>query len=189
MAKAKNDFILPGFCYHGTISSHIDSIRRGINLNVNAGRPDFGCGFYLACDIEQAVIWSRRKASLENKNRRREGLDLVEPVVIVTKVYSRGLEKLSGKIFDKPDVNWAEFVYNMRKGILSNHDYDFVFGPLADGTKIWPVLDDYEDGKILIDGLVRRIYPQKNQKQLSLHTIGILKYIQVVGLKGVGYNA
>lgn len=186
---SKDKVIIPRVSYHGTISLHVDSILEGIRFNINPGRRDFGQGFYITTDFEQAAYWANRKATYENKNRKKQELEPVKAVVVYIEIDLNNLLKLEGKFFSQPDVIWAEFVYNNRMGTEeANHNYDYIFGPLADGTKLWPELDKYRNGGISIQKLARLICPQRNQNQLSLHTSRVLECIKVVGLKGVGYN-
>jgi hypothetical protein len=48
--------------FHGTSSVHITSIWRGINLSQSKDATDFGVGFYTTTNIDQALIFAKRKA-------------------------------------------------------------------------------------------------------------------------------
>lgn len=171
--------IFPKLCYHGTISTHVNSLIEQIKFDVNYGRRDFGRGFYLTFIRDQAETWAYKKAKSENRYLKRSGSDLVYPAVLVFEMDSKILINLMGKTFERPDVNWAEFVYNNRRELPEvPHGYDFVYGPLADG-ELDSVLDDYQNGLITREILAKRIKPIRNQHQLSLHTINTLQYLKI----------
>ncbi|WP_230116334.1 DUF3990 domain-containing protein [Bacillus velezensis] len=59
---------LPETLYHATTSDNIESIKNRIDLNECSEKTDFGQGFYLTTNVEQAVKWALRKESLHNKH-------------------------------------------------------------------------------------------------------------------------
>ncbi|KJR96606.1 MAG: hypothetical protein VR68_14110 [Peptococcaceae bacterium BRH_c4a] len=175
---------LPDIYYHGTISIHVPSLMEGIIVDKNKGRPDFGKGFYLTSNLIEAEKWAIRKAGYENTDRTSE--EQVVPVILVARIINSDLAKLAGKIFKVPDVIWAEFVYNNRRAEDFFHDFDFVYGPIADGkNKLWPVFEKYKNRKISLEKLVELISPQEGQDQISFNTPIALGYLKVSGIREV----
>lgn len=158
-------------CYHGTISSFADSIAAEIDLG--AGRPftDFGQGFYMTNNRNQAVEWAKRK--YKDYAAQHPDAELT-PALVKLILDTERLAGLGGLVFLDPDDRWADFVYNCRKagkdGIL-DHRYSYVCGALADG-KIGQLLNRALLGKITRQQFHHGIRPvSRQQNQLSLHTV------------------
>ena len=84
--------------------------------------------------------------------------------------------------FDNPDENWAEFIYkNWSRAEKFQHDYDIVYGPIANDGVAY-LLGRYEEGSLELKELARELefrelnnqYYFANQKSL-----GYLKRIWV----------
>ncbi len=138
--------------YHGTTSNHIDSLRTGIDFSKCDKHTDFGLGFYVTKDIEQAIKFARFKCNKHNKKEQNKQQKyssykpkLVAATVCVYKLDLKAVQNLKTYIFDQADDNWRYFIYNNRIGEekLScsagfNQSvpprYDYVEGPLADGN-------------------------------------------------------
>ena len=95
---------------------------------------DFGAGFYVTADIEQAENWAKRKAV------RLKGKAIVN-------VYNLAddLAKYKGLMFDKEDGDWLDFVTKCRKGNEIYKQYDFVSGSVADDD-VFVTVDMYLRG-------------------------------------------
>lgn len=97
-----------------------------IDLAMSKPGKDFGKGFYLNPDYEQAFLWaeSRVKALQEGS-----------PTVTSYEfdLNSALEEGLSVKIFEGYTEEWAEFVVGNRRNSSdkSSHSYDIVIGPIA----------------------------------------------------------
>ncbi|MDR1739425.1 MAG: DUF3990 domain-containing protein [Bacteroidales bacterium] len=88
---------------------------------------DFGQGFYLTSNKEQAVRWANRR-KLQNKNAK-----------AVLNIYNYNSENsLSIKQFDGYDEDWLEFVIKNRtsKSTPVEINFDIVFGCVADDDVI-----------------------------------------------------
>lgn len=112
--------------YHGS-----NVVIDQIDLSMSRRGKDFGCGFYLNPDKNQAMDMAVRTAK-----RMQEG----EPV-LNTYLFDDGLintEKspFSVKVFDGYSVEWAEFILMNRKNLSDKpaHPYDIVIGPIANDT-------------------------------------------------------
>ena len=107
--------------YHG---SYVDI--KEIDFSMSFPNKDFGKGFYLSDDYEQAFQIAKFKS---------EALD-VQPVVNVYEFDEEILshpELLSVKVFKEYSEDWADFVLRNRTSDNgeSIHNFDIVYGPIA----------------------------------------------------------
>ena len=126
---------------------------------------DFGNGFYLTSDFEQAKKWS-----ILTVKRRGEG----SPIVSVFKVDEEKLNQLN--------VEWLRYVSSNRKSMNFNDRRDIVVGPVANDNTI-PVLNLYLKGAYNEDEAIKRLMPQKLKDQYVFKTeeaVSILKLIEVI---------
>ena len=100
-----------------------------IDLTKSKVGKDFGCGFYLSKEKQQAMELAERKT---------EQLGYGEPIVTEFDFDESLIEcdKLSVLRFDGYTKEWAEFVLLNRRNRTreSAHDYDIVIGPIANDT-------------------------------------------------------
>lgn len=108
--------------YHGS-NMEIECI----DLSYSKVGKDFGCGFYLSAEKEQAWELAVRKTEQLG-----EGI----PTLNVYELDEASLRNgtLSILEFCAYDKEWAEFVLMNRKDRtrIPSHDYDVVIGPIAD---------------------------------------------------------
>ena len=84
--------------------------------------------------------------------------------------------------FHGPDEAWLNFVVNSRKGV--EHDYDLVFGPVAN-DKVFTVVNLYESGVLDAPAAIAELKAYKTYNQLSFHTprvIQALRFVESYGL-------
>ena len=107
--------------YHGS-SVYIDTI----DVSLSKVGKDFGCGFYLSPDREQAEKMAAKKAEQIQ----------VETQCITEYEFDESLMKSDLKVleFHAYSKEWADFVLaNRRNRTRQNiHDYDIFYGPIAD---------------------------------------------------------
>ena len=107
--------------YHG---SNIDITD--IDLSQSKVGKDFGCGFYLSADKEQALALAKRKT---------EQIGTGNPVLNVYEFDETNLQSadLSVLHFQTYSQKWAEFILMNRRNRTRTpaHDYDIVIGPIA----------------------------------------------------------
>lgn len=132
---------------------------------------DFGRGFYTTTQKEQAEHWTSIKIERARKGRR---------VVSVFDVDDELLSNHELRIreFHGPDEAWLNFVVDCRKGI--EHDYDLVFGPVAN-DKVFTVVNLYESGVLSAEAAILQLKAYKTYDQLSFHTervIGSLRFVE-----------
>ena len=127
--------------YHGT-NKDFDRI----DLLQSKPNKDFGRGFYLSADYEQALNMAQVKV---------EQLETGSPVVQSYLVEDDDLDMLSVLRFDGYSEEWAKFILLNRNNPISKpvHEYDVVIGPIANdrvGVQLWR----YENRSIDLPTLV-----------------------------------
>ena len=131
--------------YHGT-TVDIEEI----DLQRSKPNKDFGKGFYLSADKEQAVAMADYKAMQIDGS----------PIVNAFEFDEKKLEdaSLKVKIFREYDGEWADFIFaNRNNPAFGNvHDYDIVIGPIANdrvGIQIRKYMEQEIDLPTFIDRL------------------------------------
>ncbi len=110
--------------YHG---SNIPIER--IDLSKSKVGKDFGCGFYLSDDYDQALRQAKRRTLIANEG---------EPVVTTFEVADPANfpTDIKMKVFDSYSEEWANFILLNRRNVERKpvHPYDIVVGPIANDT-------------------------------------------------------
>ncbi|WP_407272720.1 DUF3990 domain-containing protein [Radiobacillus sp. PE A8.2] len=170
-------------CYHGTINDYADKIVDNIDITVGRTFTDFGQGFYVTNNNNQARKWALKKYyDYKEINRN------LFPAIVIMKLDIEKLRQLSGQEYEVPSNQWAEFIFNCRKvgkrGGLYHHD-DYACGPLADG-KIVPLLKRLETQRISFEQFHQGILPYTEiSNQLSLNTLQAIKCIKHMEVKRI----
>jgi hypothetical protein len=123
-------------------------------------RPlDFGKGFYLTTNREQAERWARRKADLNHRD------------VAYVNVYamSEDTANLRVKTFAEDLLEWIDFVCDCRDGKTDYLAYDLIRGKVAD-DKVFRVVDLYNAGIWDKERAIREIRVYPGYDQLALIT-------------------
>lgn len=122
--------------YHGS-TTDIDVI----DLSKSRPNKDFGRGFYLSADRQQAWRMGEFKATIEGG----------EPVMNTYSFDERLLTSGELKVltFDGYTREWADFIFMNRNNKKSApvHDYDIVYGPIAN-DRVGVQIGKYEAGDI-----------------------------------------
>jgi hypothetical protein len=131
--------------YHGT-----DVAFDKIDLTKSKPNKDFGQGFYLADNYEQALKLAEGKTRLLGQS----------PVVLTYEFDEALFDSSEFKVlrFGDYSVEWAEFVLANRRAKTQGliHDYDIVIGPIAD-DRVGVQLYRFLQGDIDIETLVKRL--------------------------------
>ena len=130
--------------YHGT---NIDFDH--IDINKSKPNKDFGRGFYLSADYEQAKNMADIKV---------EQMETGMPLVQEYSINEIEMKSLKCMTFDDYTEEWAKFILLNRNNpsAVPAHDYDIVIGPIADdrvGVQLWK----YESQLIDLPTLVKRL--------------------------------
>jgi hypothetical protein len=130
--------------YHGT-----NQVFDVIDLQKSKPNKDFGRGFYLSSNYEQALNLANIKIE-----QQQEGL----PIVMEFEVDEKEMNTLHMLRFEDYTEHWAEFILANRSNITEKpiHDYDIVIGPIANdrvGLQLWK----YENQLIDLPTLVAKL--------------------------------
>lgn len=130
--------------YHGTNWDFGE-----IDLSKSKPNKDFGRGFYLSADYEQAQNMAQVKV---------EQLETGAPIVLAYEIDDAAWDDLQILRFEDYSEEWAKFILLNRNSStgLQVHGYDVVIGPIADdrvGVQLWK----YENHSIDLPTLVRNL--------------------------------
>lgn len=134
---------------------------------------DFGAGFYLTNDCEQAVRWARTTVL-----RREGGVASVS----VFEVNEAAMGKLKVIRFASPDANWLRFVSRHRNERFDDSGVDVVAGPVANDNTM-PVLNLYFKGAYTEEEALRRLVSQRLKDQYAMKTeaaLAVLRFREVI---------
>lgn len=134
---------------------------------------DFGRGFYLSANKQQAM-----DLAIQKVNQAQTGQPFVSEFLFDENVMATG----DLKVLSFPDYSeeWAQFVLNNRNRNLPQpiHDYDIVYGPIADDGVTYQ-LRRYEGGLISLAKLVEELkYAKGITFQYFFGTERALKHLQ-----------
>lgn len=131
--------------YHGTVFDFSE-----IDLSKSNSAKDFGKGFYLSPDRQQAENWALFKSVQQN----------MAPLVHVFEFEETFLDstELTVKRFDEYTEEWARFVFENRQNISAEniHNYDIVIGPIAN-DKVGAQIRNYFERNITFDVFLERL--------------------------------
>lgn len=158
--------------YHGT-----NLLFDDIDLRMSKPNKDFGKGFYLSDNLQQAGDLANSRVELEGG----------KPIVLAYDFDERLLNSdvLNVKLFEGYTVEWANFILSNRNNIsdICTHDYDIVVGPIADdrvGRQLWR----YRNNDIDMDTLIRHLKYMKGVTiQYFFGTERSIKYLRKLWTK------
>lgn len=132
--------------YHG---SNVEISR--IDLSMSKPYKDFGKGFYLSADVNQAKRMAEQRASLML-----DGRPTINRFLFDEELMTDGSLKVL--TFNDYSTDWAEFVLKNRDINVNQpcHDFDIVFGPIADDGVTFQ-LRRYKAGVITLNRLVEEL--------------------------------
>ena len=134
---------------------------------------DFGTGFYLTSNYEQAARW----ADLTTE-RRGTGT----PTISVYDFDETMQEKLKILKFEKANKKWLDFVVANRNNMIDNHKWDIIIGPVAN-DRTMPVIRLFIAEVYTAAEALRRLLPQKLQDQYTFKTqtaLQFLKFLEII---------
>ena len=156
--------------YHGSIDKvEIPEIRES-NRTL-----DYGRGFYTTTSYKQAEDWVRRRMT-ENK--------VSVGYVCIYELDESILQNLNNLVFEIPTDEWVDFVMKNRTEKGFDHDYDLVYGPVAN-DKVYAAFALYEGGLIDKNTLIAELKTYKLVDQYLFHTPQALEYIKFEEAKEV----
>lgn len=121
------------------------------DLTKSKPNKDFGQGFYLSADYEQAQALAMQKV-----RQTLQGSAVVNRFVFDESQMQN--PDLKVKVFDDYCEEWVQFIATNRdvNTIQPAHDFDIVYGPIADDGVTFQ-LKRYWAGYITIDGLLKEL--------------------------------
>lgn len=148
--------------YHGSFQK-VECPR----IDMSRKKLDFGQGFYLAKDYEQAKKWAKRFRY--NK------------MSCVVNTYEINLEEIKEKyrvkIFDNYDKEWLHFIVEHRKGKI-DQKYDVVIGGIAN-DKVFDTIELYLNGLLDEESTLGRLKYEQPNWQMCIRSQEIIdKYLK-----------
>lgn len=141
--------------YHGSVVE----VRRP-SLRFGREKTDFGRGFYTTTQAEQAEKWSKIKQDRSKAPKRIVSVYEIDDALLSS-------PELKIREFHGVDEAWLNFVVDSRKGV--KHDYDLVFGPVANDN-VFTTVNLYESGVLDAPAAIAQLKAYKTYDQLSFHT-------------------
>lgn len=141
--------------YHGSL----ETVEHPKILMPNR-KLDYGEGFYTTTSEAQAKDWVERRMLDKDANYG------------YVNVYEFEVERMSEfkhLIFTEPTEEWAEFVMANRTQKDFTHDYDIVYGPVAN-DRVFFQFGLYESGAISVATLIHELKTYKLVDQYLFHT-------------------
>lgn len=131
--------------YHGSNTNITE-----IDLQKSKPNKDFGRGFYLSDTEEQAQRLGAFKVVLDGGQVVVNKFEFDESIL--------NTKELKVKIFKEYSEEWAEFIFANRnnKTIKPTHDYDIVYGPIAN-DKVGLQISNFENKIISLQELLERL--------------------------------
>lgn len=158
--------------YHG---SNVEV--RNPNLRFSREKTDFGRGFYTTTQKEQAERWTEIKLDRAKTGKRIVSVYEIDDAVLTS-------PDLKIREFHGVDEAWLNFVVDSRKGV--KHDYDLVFGPVAN-DKVFTTVNLYESGVLDAPAAIAQLRAYKTYDQLSFHTKRVIDALRFVESYIVSY--
>lgn len=155
--------------YHGSLA-----IVEKPQIRLANRTLDYGIGFYTTTSEDQAEFWVKRKIGEKN----------IRGFVNIYEFDSLSMETLKVLHFAKPTEEWLDFVMANRIDKEYSHDYDIVFGPVAN-DRVYAAFALYEGGFLNKQELIKELRTYLLVDQLLFHTECALSYLNFLEAKEV----
>ncbi len=136
---------------------------------------DYGCGFYTTTSFEQAEAWVKRRMNEAKKSKGYVN------VYDIPKIIPATLRQL---VFNSPTEEWVDFVMRNRTEKGYAHDYDIVYGPVAN-DRVYAAFALFEGGLLNKQDLIKELKAYKLVDQYLFHTESALQILTFVEAKEV----
>ncbi|MBM6882966.1 DUF3990 domain-containing protein [Bacteroides caecigallinarum] len=151
--------------YHGSL----EVVKYPMILQPNR-KLDYGEGFYTTTSEKQSKEWVERRMIEKHSEC---------GYVNIYEFDETKLSELKSLIFTEPSKEWAEFVMANRTRKGFTHDYDIVYGPVAN-DKVYLQFGLYESGAISVETLIRELKTYKLVDQYLFHTERALRTLNFI---------
>lgn len=180
---------LPRTWYHGTTSLRLASLEEGINLKKGRIDTDFGQGFYLTANWDTSYRWAKSCTKFDHRLNPGHNGDIF-PVIVEYEIETEALEELGGILFENTDNEWASFICEHRtRTDQMNIDYNFAYGPLADGISkgvLRNLIERLQKAQITTEQFLKKAVSQKYtfpvDHQLSINSEQAVSYSHLKGV-------
>ncbi len=155
--------------------SSLEVVEHPMILQPNR-KLDYGAGFYTTTSEKQSKEWVERRM-LEKHS--------TYGYVNVYEFDDKKLSEFKSRIFTEPSEEWAEFVLANRTKTGFTHDYDIVYGPVAN-DRVYLQFSLYESGAISVETLIRELKTYKLVDQYLFHTekaLTALHFIEAIKIE------
>ena len=137
---------------------------------------DYGKGFYTTTSAQQAKDWVERRMMENNATC---------GYINIYDFDDKYMKEFKSLLFPEPTEEWAEFVLVNRTHKDFTHDYDIVYGPVADDS-VYTQFTLYEGGIISMPTLIQELKTYKLVDQYLFHTeksLIAIKFIESIEVK------
>ena len=155
--------------YHGSID-----IVENPEIRIPSRTLDYGSGFYTTTSFRQAEDWVRRKLNANT----------LVGYVNVYEFDETLMNSLNAMLFESPTEEWVDFVMNNRTNKDFYHDFDIVYGPVAN-DKVYAAFALYEGGIIDKQNLISELKAYKLVDKYLFHTDKAVKTLKFIEAKEV----
>ena len=121
---------------------------------------DYGSGFYTTTSYKQAEEWVRRKM---------KGNCAAKGFVNEYELDIDQLQSVKCLLFESPTDEWIDFVMNNRLNKDFVHDYDIIYGPVAN-DRVYTCFALYEGGLMSKQNLLAELKTYELVDQYLFHT-------------------
>ena len=156
--------------YHGSLEAVRHPEMRKPNRTL-----DYGRGFYTTTSLQQAEDWVRRKFK---ENETAHGF------VNVYELDEQEMLTMKTLMFQQPTEEWVDFVMLNRRQRGFVHDFDVVYGPVAN-DRVYAAFALYEGGLIDKQTLITELKTYKLVDQYLFHTEQSLRLLKFIEAKEV----
>lgn len=136
---------------------------------------DYGKGFYTTTSRKQAEEWVKRRLNSEDKEC---------GFVNVYEFDKELASTLNVLIFDSPTEAWVDFVMQNRTIKDFTHDYDIVYGPVAN-DRVYAAFALFEGGFLNKQELISELKTYKLVDQYLFHTDRSLTTLSFIEAKEI----
>lgn len=136
---------------------------------------DYGSGFYTTTSYEQALKWVQRRMDEQKSNM---------GFVNIYELNKSALNSLKCLFFDSPTEEWVDFVMKNRTQRGFVHDYDVVYGSVAN-DRVYAAFALYEGNIIDKQSLIAELKTYKLVDQYLFHTSKALEALLFIEGKEV----
>jgi hypothetical protein len=164
--------------YHGGITivekpQLLSPTILSLSPTINSRTKDFGTGFYVTTDLEQARHWAKIKRTRNQNNNGFVSIYETEENLLRQK-------ELNRLVFKSANRKWLEFVMKNRQDVTFSHQYDIVAGPVAN-DRVYTTLSLFENKILNITETLNRLKTYKLSDQILFHTDKSLQKLIYIG--------